>query len=589
MKRQFTGDSRRSTVKPFKMLLPTAHCRPRTLLPVALALALVSTAQAQTVTNAAGTAIPLDTSLDTARSAAMGSAFTAVADDGSALFWNPAGLGNLQIGEISLHHQSWLADTNQDSFLAAFPMADLGGWGVAADYFNYGTFAGRDSNGTPTPSFTADQMVFQAGWGKKWGGGFSAGLGLLLSQQNLAGSPYTSLFSNLGVLFQPSPDWSLGMAANGLGQGGTQGNLPFALRLGAAFKPALSKDLKLLVAWSGSVEAGSLERFQWGGEGVFEGHFALRAGYQWDLTDNQLNGLNGLTLGAGCEWQGLTLDYAFLPMGELGASQRISLSYRFAAEISKTATATQGTGKTNGAAPIPTPLGSAPPAGPPPTLPYGEETGPSASHHPGEERDGLGGEVQLPAETLRQGKELEDQGRAVEAIRLYIQSVQNDQKDLLAWWGLGNAYYRLGREDYARQCFEQVLRIKPDASGLRDWLDRYKAATPAATPSVSMTVSEVSTSLPSSGEGDDLEIQFKLQPDILQEGKELEKEGKYLEAIHVYTQAIQDDQKNLLAWWGLGNVYYRLGRKEYAVQCFEKVLEIKPDAKGLADWLEKYH
>lgn len=550
--------------------------------------------KAQSVTGAAGTAVPLDSSLDTARSAALGSAFTAVADDGSALFWNPAGLGALSKGEISLHHQTWLADTNQDTFLAALPVSGLGGWGFAANYFNYGTFPGRDSNGTPTPSFSADQMAFQAGWGTRWGGGFSTGLGLLLSQQNLGGRAYTSLFSNAGVLYQPSPHWNLGLAVNGLGPEGTQGGMPFALRVAAAFKPTLSPDWKLLLAWAGSLEAGSLTRLQWAAEGVFEGRYALRAGYQWDPTDNQWGGLNGLTLGAGYEWQGLALDYAFLPMGDLGTSHRLSLSYRFSVQAEKTTTLT--TERADGRnEPIPAPLRAKPesstatPApGFLPTLPFGESAGSPSSHHPDEARDGLGGQVQLPAETLQRGKDLEAQGRTVEAVRLYVQSVQDNQKDLLAWWGLGNAYYRLGRKDYARQCFEQVLRIKPDASGLRDWLERYKAAAPAATPSVSMTVSEISTLLPSSGEGDDLEIQFKLKPDIVQQGKEMEKSGHYLEAIGLYTQAIQADQRNLLAWWGLGNVYFRLGRKEYAVQCFEKVLEIKPDAKGLAQWLEKY-
>jgi tetratricopeptide (TPR) repeat protein len=88
--------------------------------------------------------------------------------------------------------------------------------------------------------------------------------------------------------------------------------------------------------------------------------------------------------------------------------------------------------------------------------------------------------------------------------------------------------------------------------------------------------------------GDDLEIQFKLAPDTLKQGKELEQQGKYPEAIGLYTQVIQNDQKNLLAWWGLGNIYFRLGRRDYAAHCFEEVLKINPKMAGLAEWLKKY-
>jgi tetratricopeptide (TPR) repeat protein len=96
-----------------------------------------------------------------------------------------------------------------------------------------------------------------------------------------------------------------------------------------------------------------------------------------------------------------------------------------------------------------------------------------------------------------------------------------------------------------------------------------------------------SPTLSPAGGSDDLEIQFRLSPDTVNQGKELEKEGKYQEAVALYIQTIHNDQKNLLAWWGLGNIYYRLGRKDYAIQCFQQVLQIRPDA-GLAAWLEKY-
>jgi len=49
-----------------------------------------------------------------ARAAAMGDAFTAVANDASATYWNPAGLAGSGNNSVILMHNSWLQDVNQE-------------------------------------------------------------------------------------------------------------------------------------------------------------------------------------------------------------------------------------------------------------------------------------------------------------------------------------------------------------------------------------------------------------------------------------------------------------------------------------------
>jgi tetratricopeptide (TPR) repeat protein len=472
----------------------TRHCHceriERTMKIISLALCVLwaTFASAQTVNDAAGISMPLDNALGSARSAALGSAFVAVADDGSALFWNPAGLGSLPAGELSLHHEIWLADTSQDTLLAALPVGDLGGIGLAAHYFNYGSFEGRDSNGAPTPGFSANQTAFQAGWGRNIGGHFSVGLGLLAAQQNLGGRTYAAFFANGGLLYEPLSRLSLGIAFTGLGENGVQGQLPFALNLGAALRPQLSKDWGLLLAGAGSLEQGGVNLIQLGAEGVFEGQYSVRAGYQLDLVDNQLEGVNGLTLGAGYRWQGLSLDYAFLPMGDLGASQRVSLSYYFTTATTPHSMAKGPLEKSASNEPSSSPNPASSPVSTsalsPETKPFPSMSGdlsPSPPGSPSGGSDDLEIQFQLSPDTVNQGKELEKEGKYQEAVALYIQTIHNDQKNLLAWWGLGNIYYRLGRKEYAIQCFQQILQIKPDATGLAEWLEKYRAA-PVTTP-----------------------------------------------------------------------------------------------------------
>ena len=49
-----------------------------------------------------------------ARAAAMGDAYTAVADDASATFWNPAGLAGSEKNSVILMHNSWLQSMNHE-------------------------------------------------------------------------------------------------------------------------------------------------------------------------------------------------------------------------------------------------------------------------------------------------------------------------------------------------------------------------------------------------------------------------------------------------------------------------------------------
>ena len=55
-----------------------------------------------------------------ARATGMGSAFTGVADDATAVFWNPGGLVNVLGNEVSLNHVAWAADTKLSSAVVAF-------------------------------------------------------------------------------------------------------------------------------------------------------------------------------------------------------------------------------------------------------------------------------------------------------------------------------------------------------------------------------------------------------------------------------------------------------------------------------------
>src|SRR5437762_4483401 len=62
-----------------------------------------------------------------ARAAALGEAFVAVANDPSAIYWNPAGLASMQRQEFQLSHLEWPADIRYEFLAYVVPSQRFGG------------------------------------------------------------------------------------------------------------------------------------------------------------------------------------------------------------------------------------------------------------------------------------------------------------------------------------------------------------------------------------------------------------------------------------------------------------------------------
>ena len=65
------------------------------------------------------------------RAQGMGGAFVAVADDISALYWNPAGIANLKGSEAMFMHTEWLADISYDFGAVALNLGPYGVIGIS--------------------------------------------------------------------------------------------------------------------------------------------------------------------------------------------------------------------------------------------------------------------------------------------------------------------------------------------------------------------------------------------------------------------------------------------------------------------------
>jgi tetratricopeptide (TPR) repeat protein len=410
--------------------------------------ALPGFSYSQTVTSAAGLVSPLSALGASARADAMGDAFTGLADDSSALFFNSAGLSGLSNARISLNHNSYLGGTFEETLLVGLPGGDLGGFAGALQYVFWGALDQRDAFGVDQGTYDDNDIALSLGWGREWSKGFSIGAAITGTQQKIVDSLYASLSGQVGLLWMPVENLRLGLVYSGFGTPVSGQALASDLKMGTSGLLRWDRDKTLRLALSGSYEAQGVSRIQGGLEAGFQKNLFLRLGYQLPLSDNEVTGFTNFSAGAGIRLNSITLDYAYVPYGELGTSHRVSLAYDFP---NPTPVAAKPVTVFVMPSPTPTPLMTPVPAKPSVEVQF---------------------EVPLSATTP-----VSDQETSA-LIDQYEKATQTAPQDAQAWHQLGLAYWKAGKKGLAVQCLEQALRLNPDDQALKKWLEDYRAKHP---------------------------------------------------------------------------------------------------------------
>lgn len=260
-----------------------------------------------------------------ARPAGMGEAFVAVADDASAIAWNPAGLGQLDgISAVAAHDVAGhgLALSHLSTAIPVGPgVAGAGVW-----VMDYGSCDVRDVYGVKTGTENPVDVAVSGSYGFRnpafAGVGGWTGLSLGLVRESLGGA---SIGVGAGTVIPVAASVRLGLAVRHVGLKGEGGSLPVAAHTGVAWTAAPGLGLALdggygLVDGSMSVALGS--------ELVAHETVVLRAGYKLRTSDRGLEGPVGFTLGAGLRVGRIGLDYAFQPFGDLSTTHKVSIQYR---------------------------------------------------------------------------------------------------------------------------------------------------------------------------------------------------------------------------------------------------------------------
>ena len=251
------------------------------------------------------------------RAAALGEAYTAVADDGSALYWNPAGLTRLPTCELFASYNVWFQDISQGYIAYGSPFGQ-GAFGFALNYVDLGTMQGYDEDGLPTTEFGASDLLLQTGYARELGGGLSVGVSGGYLKSAISGQEEAAFTANIGIV-QSFPGVDVGLAIQNIGSTLGEDPLPLTYRAGIA------KTMGELLLAADVVVPNDNDIYACGGVefGVSEA-IALRAGYH---SGRDIG--SGLSAGLGLNLEQIGVDYAYVPYAELGDTHRFSVRIYF--------------------------------------------------------------------------------------------------------------------------------------------------------------------------------------------------------------------------------------------------------------------
>lgn len=282
------------------------------------------------------------------RNTAMGGASSANENDPVSVFWNPAGIANIERTAVFMGHTQWFADINQSALSAVHSFGNVGNFGVSFSYFNYGDIERTAIPGTGSSFYEENIAYVDLGiinpyaltvgltYGKALTNKFKIGSTIKYAYEDLVAMSKGVFAIDFGTIY------SVGL--HDLKIAAVMQNFSFSQQtyitqdfgLPLTFRIGFSGDILSLVGKGNSkskiilvIEAVKprdfSERFHFGTEYIFNNIFALRGGYRFNYdTEN-------FTFGFSVKYSGFDLGYSFANYESRlgGGVNRFDLQYFF--------------------------------------------------------------------------------------------------------------------------------------------------------------------------------------------------------------------------------------------------------------------
>lgn len=275
-----------------------------------------------------------------ARAAAMGDAYVAIADDATAVYWNPAGIARLSGQSISVNHTAWPADILFDQAAYVFNVKWIPGMiGVNVRALTMSQEKVRTTylpDGTGE-TFDAGEWAYGITYARSLTDKFSAGLSINYIQTGLDNVTGKSTTFDFGTLYDVGIlGAKIGMSIQNIGGDMTfidideKVKMPVFFRVGGSFSVLQRGESRLLTAVEFTHPPDNSEKLNFGAEYAFHDYLFLRGGYKMNYDTE------GMTAGFGVKFP-LTLvkssvarlDYAYSDLKYLSQAHRVSVNVSF--------------------------------------------------------------------------------------------------------------------------------------------------------------------------------------------------------------------------------------------------------------------
>ncbi len=258
------------------------------------------------------------------RAIGMAGAYTAIATDSLATYWNPAGLAQIPWYEVTLQHNQWIQDLSYEYVSFGMPLWRYGGLGISATMLYMPSFNNDPANLTDA---NAQDIAGSLSYGQRIFNPIEFGFTAKYIQRTLLNYTATAYAGDVGLHADLFDNFQFGAAVQNIGTPVTfiseADPLPLTYRAGLAFY-LVSEDNDLTIDVDG-VEPANTNTFYGsvGGELTLYNQMALRGGYHFNRD------INTYAVGVGLKEPTLILDVFYDPLVNLGDSYGASLTIRF--------------------------------------------------------------------------------------------------------------------------------------------------------------------------------------------------------------------------------------------------------------------
>ena len=277
-----------------------------------------------------------------ARAVAMGGAFTGLANDATALYYNPAGIASMPRTNFVAGYHNYFADLQSGFIGYVRELAPGSVGGAFVSYLNYGNFTETDQVGNVLGEFSGGDLLFGLSFGRQYNEQFSFGATAKVIYEKLQDYSASGFALDLGARYSTRTvdvrdykfenSFTGGIAIQNLGTelsslGNESFSLPLLIRAGGS---ARLKGLPMIFVGDIILPQDNDIDFAFGAEYFELKPLYLRLGWNSFGSNYKAADSNdkwaGFSMGAGFDYRNYHIAYAVTLAADLGESHRITLT-----------------------------------------------------------------------------------------------------------------------------------------------------------------------------------------------------------------------------------------------------------------------